>query len=243
MKRLARVLTVLGVVGLLALPGTALAQYVSPNGDYSVDEVLFGTGGELNACSSGPEGYCSQQSTGELTVGDAASDNYGMQAGFNTTDEPLLEVAVPDNVIDLGELTLDNESKDNATFQVRTYLAKGYTVYLVGSAPSITEHTLVSIGEHAVSQPGTEGFGISLRDTAPVQVPAGEFSFGYARAPYDLEAAYSWPAAADETRAIAASDKSSGQTNYTITAVGNISGVTPAGVYTTKWSVVAVPEF
>lgn len=245
MKRVLRVFAVLGVVALFGLPNVVFAQYSS--GEYELNEAFFGTGGELNACSSGDTGYCSQQSTGELAVGEASSPNYGMQAGFNTTDEPLLEVAVPDNVIDLGELSLNESQSDTATFQVRTYLANGYTVYLVGSAPKISAHTLAGMGDvldgPALAEAGIEQFGISLADVPPVQVPDTGFSFGAAVSPYDEPAAYAWLSAADETRPIAASTKSSGQTNYTITALANISGVTPAGVYTSKWSVVAVPEF
>lgn len=241
MKRILRVLAVLAVVLFAALPSIALAQSTSPS--YGVDEVFFGSGGELDSCSGGGE-YCSKQSAGELTVGNTSSTNYEAQAGFNTTDQPLLEVAVPDAVVDFGELSVLTEGKDSATFQVRTYLASGYQVYLVGTAPKISEHTIMSIGEiQSLSTPGTEQFGINLADTAPVQVPDTGFSFGQPVSPYDTGAAYAWPTATDETRAIAGSAKSSGQTNYTITMVANMSGVTPAGEYKTALSVVVVPTF
>lgn len=241
MKRILRVFAVFAVAVFVAVPSVALAQSTSPN--YGVDEVFFGSGGELNACSEGGE-YCSRQSAGELTVGSTSSANYTAQAGFNTTDQPLLEVAVPDAIVDFGELSVQSEAKDSATFQVRTYLASGYQVYLVGTAPKIPAHTMMSIGEtQSLSTPGTEQFGINLADTAPVQVPDTGFSFGQPVPPYDTAAAYAWPAAADETRTIAGSAKSSGQTNYTMTMVANMSGVTPAGVYKTALSVVVVPTF
>jgi hypothetical protein len=243
MKRILRVLAVAAIAVFVALPSVALAQSTSPS--YGVDEVFFGSGGELNACSAGGE-YCSKQSAGELTVGNTSSESYEAQAGFNTTDQPLLEVAVPDAVVDFGELDVQEESKDSATFQVRTYLASGYQVYLVGTAPKISAHTMDGMGdgtEGAPSMTGIEQFGINLVDVPIVQVPDLDFSFGVAGDLYDDAAVYAWPDTADETRAIAMSNKSSGQTNYTMTMVANMSGVTPAGVYMTALSVVVVPTF
>lgn len=243
MKRILRVLVVAAIAVFVAVPSVVLAQSTSPN--YGVDEVFFGSGGELDACSAGGE-YCSKQSAGELTVGNTSSSRYEAQAGFNTTDQPLLEVAVPDAVVDFGELDVQEESKDSATFQVRTYLASGYQVYLVGSAPKIAAHTMDGAGEGlngAVSTPGIEQFGLNLADVPPVQVPDGDFSFGVPGDLYDDAAVYAWPDVVDETRAIAMSAKSSGQTNYTMTMVANMSGVTPAGAYKTALSVVVVPTF
>jgi len=242
MKRFLRVFIVLAIVGVAFVPSLAFAQSTSPG--YGVDEVFFGSGGELEACSEDGQ-YCSKQSAGELTVGSTSSDRYEAQAGFNTTDQPLLEVAVNGSV-DFGELSMSETRSGSASFQVRTYLARGYQVYLVGTAPKIASHTLAGMGSAltpAIAEPGIEQFGISLRDVAPVQVPDGDFSFGRAMAPYDQPAAYAWVDAADETRAIAESDKSSGQTNYTISMVANMSNITPAGHYTTSLAVVAVPVF
>jgi len=242
MKRFLRVFIVLAIVGVAFVPSLAFAQSTSPS--YGVDEVFFGSGGELEACSEDGQ-YCSKQSAGELTVGSTSSSSYEAQAGFNTTDQPLLEVAVNGSV-DFGELSVSETRSGSATFQVRTYLARGYQVYLVGSAPKITSHTLAGMGNSSTAAfpiTGTEQFGISLMDTEPVQVPDSGFSFGDALQPYDQPAAYAWPAAADETRAIAQSTTSSGQTNYTISMVANMSNITPAGRYATNLAVVAVPVF
>lgn len=81
---LARILSAgLAVIVVAVCPLAFAAQSNSTH--YSVDEVYFGTGGELNACSTN---YCSKQSAGETGVGATSSTNYKSQAGFNTDRTP-----------------------------------------------------------------------------------------------------------------------------------------------------------
>jgi hypothetical protein len=64
---------------------TAVFAQQSSSSSYQVNEVFFGTGGELNACSGS---YCSKQSAGELTVGNTKGTAFQAQAGFNTDRIP-----------------------------------------------------------------------------------------------------------------------------------------------------------
>src|ERR1700729_3951161 len=76
---------------VLMMPAVALAGGQSSSPDYQVNEVFFGSGGELNACSSN---FCSKQSAGETAVGNTSSPNFQAQAGFNTDRTPYIQFDV-----------------------------------------------------------------------------------------------------------------------------------------------------
>lgn len=225
---------------LVMLGGVAAAQSTSTN--YRVDEYYFGTGGELDACSSN---YCSKQSAGELAAGHTASDHYQAQVGFNTSDTPILEVAVNGDV-NFGVLDSETTATGTANVQVRTYLASGYNIVIAGSAPKINAHTLSTSAFPGASAPGTEQFGINLVDNSspnigddPEQVPDSSFSFGFPNGNYSVADEFMY----QDGATVASSNSSSGQTNYTLSFIANISNDTPAGTYTTDLSVVVVSQF
>src|SRR5579862_7352962 len=83
---------------LLLTPAVALAAQ-SSSSNYQVNEVFFGSGGELNACSSN---FCSKQSAGETAVGNTASPNFQAQAGFNTDRTPFIQFNVSAVSINVG---------------------------------------------------------------------------------------------------------------------------------------------
>lgn len=220
--------------------GVTAAQSTSPN--YRVDEYYFGTGGELNACSGN---YCSKQSAGELAAGRTASANYQAQVGFNTSDTPILEVAVNGNV-NFGVLDTETTATGTANVQVRTYLANGYNMVIAGSAPKINAHTLSTSTSPEPSTPGQEKFGINLvKNTSPSvgsdpeQVPNGTFSFGLPTPNYNIENEFAYT----DGSVVASSNSSSGQTNYTVSFIANMANRTPAGKYTTDLSIVIVAQF
>lgn len=227
---------------LLSFVAVSVVSAQSSSTNYRVDEYFFGNGGELEACSAS---YCSKQSAGEVTVGNTASANYQAQAGFNTTQDPMLEVAVNGD-IDFGVLDPGATKYGSATVQVRTYLASGYNMIITGTTPMSGPSDLNAMATPATSQVGTEQFGINLRDntapnigTDPVQVPSTEFSFGIPSGDYNTPDTFKYV----NGDSIAFSNSSSGQTNYTLSALANIAANTPAGVYTTDLSVVVVSTF
>lgn len=236
---------VLVVCSVAVLTGAVTAQ--SSSGNYQVNEYSFGTGGELNACSTS---YCAKQAAGETTVGSASSTNYLAQAGFNTTDVPLLEVAV-NGSIDFGVLSQSTTGRGTATVQVRTYLASGYVMRLVGDPLSYTSdgvtHVLATPSSPTASAVGTEQFGINLRANTspatfganPVQVPDGSFSFGLPTSDYNTPNLYMY----HSNNPVATSTRSSGRTNYTVSMIVNISNVTPAGRYNGALSAVITSTF
>ncbi len=228
------------VAAILALAATAAAQSSSSN--YRVNEVFFGSGGELEACSGS---YCAKQSAGELGVGETSSNSYRAQVGFNTTDVPLLEVAVNGNV-NFGALAFDEVRSGSAQVQVRTYLANGYIMTVTGTPPKNGSHIMNAPGVPTASQPGTEQFGINLRANSspsvgadPVQVPDGSFSFGAVTANYNTPNYFMYQTG----DTVAYSNSSSGRTDYTFSMIANASRLTPGGVYTTDLSVVVTATF
>ena len=220
------------------------AQSSSTN--YKVEESFFGTGGELDAASPN---YRAKQSAGETVVGNSASTNYQFQGGFNTTDQPLLEVAVNGGTYDMGVLDYGTTGAIMASFTVRNYLSSGYVVILTGDAPSISTpvpHTLTPMSAAATSQPGTEQFGVNLVDNGNpdiganvAQVPDSTYSFGTPVTGYDTPNYFKF--VSGDT--IAMSSKSSGQTNYALSIIANTSRSTPAGQYGGHLNVQVVPTF
>ncbi|QQS18676.1 hypothetical protein IPL68_01130 [Candidatus Saccharibacteria bacterium] len=219
----------------------------SSSSSYQVNEVFFGTGGELNACSGS---YCSKQSAGELTVGNTKGNQFQAQAGFNTDRIPWLEIDVTKSAVNLGDITPTSTGYDYASFTVKSYLAHGYVVQIYGSTPTNSGHAITPLATAGAINPGTEQFGINLRDNTapnigadPVQRPdgtlSGPFSFGTYATGYNTPDTYKYVSG----DVIAESLSSSGYTDYTISYIMNITAITPGGTYTTNQSVVATSTF
>jgi len=211
---------------------------------YCATETFFGTGGELNACSTS---YCSKQSAGETAVGKAGSTSFGIQAGFNTTDAPFLEFGLNNTTINIGNLSTSAATTTTATFYVRAYLASGYNVITMSDPPSNGSHNLTGLTSPTASSAGTEQFGINLKaNTSPTtfgadpsQYPDSTFGFGFAAPGYDTQNVYKYV----KNDTIAKSNSSSGRTDYTISYIFNIASTTPAGTYLFTHDLVAVATY
>jgi hypothetical protein len=260
-----RILRYVVTLGLLltfaAVPVVQAAQSSSNN--YSVNEVFFGTGGQLcdpgNADSAHSTTYCAKTSAGELTVGNTASNSYQAQAGFNTDREPSLTFIVPTQSVNLGVLKSGTTATATATFSVKSYLTSGYVVQTVGQGLTNSGHVLQNMATPAAITPTAEQFGINLvANTCPAgatgcsgalganpgQAPDATFGFGQAAHTsasdyYDQANQYMYK----DGDVIAQSLKSSGTTNYTISYIANISPVTPGGTYTMDQILVATATF
>lgn len=224
----------------------ATAQQSSST-NYQVNEVFFGTGGELNACSSN---YCSKQSAGEMTAGNTASTNYQAQGGFNTDREPYLEFIVTNTNTDLGVLSVGSTARTTATFSVKTYLAGGYVVTTESDPPQSPypiPHYFATPSTPAAPAVGTEQFGINLvANTVPTafganpqQYPDNTFSFGTVANGYNTANLFKYV----KGDTVARSTKSTGETNYTVSYIYNISNVTPEGTYSFNHVLVATSTY
>lgn len=223
--------------------GVALAaQSSSPN--YSVNEVFLGSGGSLHDCSAN---YCAKTSAGEIGVGNTSSTNYQAQSGFNTDRQPFLEFIVSNTNVDVGILTSATTKRANATFSVKSYLSSGYVVKQTSVGPTNGGYTLAGMPTTAASVAGTEQFGINLRANTsppgfgadPVQRPSLSFSHGQVAAGYNVPDQYKYV----QNDTIAFSDQSSGQTDYTISYIFNVSNLTAGGTYTLYHVLVATATF
>jgi hypothetical protein len=223
-------------------PSATVYAAQSASSSYSVDQVFFGNGGELNACSAS---YCTKQAAGETTVGNTSSTTYQAQTGFNIDRQEYIEFNVTNANVDLGTVTSGAVAKGSANFYVKAYLSSGYNVTVNGPAPTNSGHQITPMTGSG-STPGTEQFGINLVansspsvGASPVQVPSTAYSFGVAATGYDTANTYKY----NNGDIIASAPKSSGETDYTISYIMNISNVTPGGTYTTAQSLVATATF
>jgi hypothetical protein len=225
-------------------PAFAYAQYTSPN--YRVDETFVGSGGELNACSTT---YCSKQTAGETAVGNTASSNFQANGGFNTTTEAqLLEVTVNGGSFDFGVLTPTNTSAASSSFSVRSYLIDGYIVTIGGPAlvNNSGGHILNTLSTPTASTIGAEQFGINLRANStppigadPQQSPDSSFSYGTPTTDYNIPDRFKFI----DNDIIAQSTVSTGETDYTMTMITNISTVTIGGRYKGSLVIRVVPTY
>ncbi len=246
MLSLKQIFSALLLITLLTLsytPPVRAAQASSTN--WGVNEVNFGSGGELQACSAG---YCSRQSAGELTVGNTGSANYQAQAGFNTDRAPFLEVLSTGPQIDLGDLDPSTVASGSMTFSVKTYLAYGYDVVLTGEGLKHkgTGQALANMNSTDISRPGTEQFGVNLRqNTSPMvggeitHSPNSTFGFGAAATGYDTANNFRF----NSGEVIAGSPKRSGTTNYTLSTIANITTTSKSGLYGGRLTLIVVPTF
>lgn len=241
-QKVVRILA-LAVLATFGWTGVVLAVQ-SSSSNYSVNEVFFGTGGSLQDCSTN---YCAKLSVGETGVGNTSSTNYQAQAGFNTDRTPFLEFIVANTSVDVGVLTSTTTKRANATFSVRTYLSSGYTVKQTSPGPTNGSYTLAGMPVAGPSAPGTEQFGINLRantspavfGTDPTQNPDVTYSHGQVAAGYNTPNQYKY--AQNDT--IAYADQSSGETDYTISYIFNVSNLTAGGTYTLRHILVATATF
>jgi hypothetical protein len=233
----------LGLLLFLGLPAIAMAAQ-SASSNFQVNEVFFGSGGELNACSTS---YCSKQSIGETAVGNSASANYQAQAGFNTNREPYLEFTVSNTNVDLGTLTATTTKTATSSFSVKSYLAHGYEVINASDAPTNGSYIMNALALPSPPQPGVEQFGINLAaNTDPItfganpsHTPDATFSFGQVGLDYSNADLYKY----QKGDVVAFSSQSSSYTNYTISYIFNVSHVTPGGDYLFHHVLVATSTF
>ena len=236
-------LALLVLAGLIGIGNYAVAQAeTASSSNYEVTDTQFGAGTN-SGCSAS---YCASDTAGNLVVGSGSSANYTAEFGSKTSDNPLLEVISLGNNINFGTFSTAATATATTQFSVRAYEVGSYDVQIAGNPPSYAGHELDTPSTPTASDPGTEQFGINLVANTfpsigsdPVQVPNSTFSFGEAASGYNTPNEFQY----SDGGIIAQSDTSTGQTDYTVSMIINISNVTPAGQYTGSYSVVVVPAY
>lgn len=232
----------LAVILAASWVGIAAADTTSST-HYQVTETQFGSGSALKSCSTN---YCGKISIGDNVVGSASSANYKARFGSNTDNVPLLEVITEDGDQNLGILDTDRTATATRVVKVRTYLSSGYTIQVAGETPTQGTHALTPISTPSTSHQGAEQFGINLAANSapsvgadPVQVPSSETSFGYVLDDYASPNLFKYL----NGDVVAKSDTSTGETDYTISIIINVSNTTPSGRYGGSFSAIVVPKY
>lgn len=232
----------LAVAFVCVAAGTAFAT-TSNSTHYQVTEMELNAGTSLESCSGQ---YCATASIGDVAAGDSASAHVAASFGTVTPSEPLLEVIVEPGESNLGVLSAEKTATKTSIVRIRSYLSNGYTLQVVGDPPKYQNHTLATPATPTASAIGTEQFALNVvANTTPVigappeQVPSASMSFGEPHANYATPNLFKYTSG----DVIAFSNSASGQTNYTISMIVNISNVTPAGHYMGDFSAVVVPLY
>ena len=117
---------------------------------------------------------------------------------------------------------------------------------IAGSSPKYSNHALSTMSTAAASQAGTEQFGINfVANTSPLigaavtQVPDSTFSYGTVEPGYNTTNQFKYV----DGDIVARSNTESGETDYTLSMILNISQVTPAGRYEGNMYAVVVATF
>lgn len=243
MKWLRLVLAAWIAGSLVALPNIAYAQYSS--GNYSVQEVQFGAGGDRTSSGS----YDAQQNAGNLVGGQASSGSYQVYGGFLTPNTEFLEVSVSPTVVPLGLLSETTTGTGVSNISVRSYLNSNYVIVLMSdSLINESGDEIDPLTTGAASSVGTEQFGINLvantlpvaQGSDPAPFPDNTFAFGEAAPGYDTPNTYKF----NKTDIIARSLTNGwGQTDFTVSYIANIAPTTPAGAYSSVENIVITATF
>jgi len=222
--------------------GTTFAVTSSSN-NYQVTETQFSSGTSVKSCSGS---YCAKVSIGDTAIGTAGSANNTAKFGSITNSDPLLEVIVEAGASNLGVLTSETTATKITTVKIRNYLSGGYVLQIIGEPPKFDGHSLRTSNTPEQSVPGTEQFGINAAaNTNPavgadaVQVPDPQTSFGIVQDNYKTPNLFMFSSG----DVVAKSTTASGQTDYTISMIVNISSGTPAGHYSGDFSAVVIPVY
>lgn len=234
------------VVASVSLSGASVAvATTSKSPNYQIVESDFNSGTDINSCS---DSYCARSTVGNLVVGGSGSEGgHKVEFGPVIPDQPALEVIVePGENTELGVLSTEETAAATMRVKVRSYLSDGYTMQVIGEPLRYGSHTLSTPSTPTASTPGTEQFAINaVANTspnvgeAPLQVPSDGFSFGDAVTGYNTPNLFKYT----NGDTVAQSLVESGQTNYTISMIVNVSNATPAGHYVGKFSAVVVPLY
>lgn len=233
---------------MMAFLGVAVVQPVmattSRSTGYEVSEAEFGAGAALEACSGS---YCARATIGSLSADGASSGTFTAAFGpLSAESEPLLEVMVEPGVAFLGELDTETTASRTMRLHVRSHLAGGYQVQMLGDPPRYGDHVLAAPAAPTAAAPGTEQFAINVATNTTPEV--GEdplFTVPEDEIPGLILPDYATPNlfAYRSGDVVARTYAESSQIRYTISMIVNVSGSTPAGHYAGDFSAVVTPVF
>lgn len=226
---------------LLLAPAMPTSAESSESPHYRFDETTIGSGGVVQSSSNS---YKATSGLGDLAAGHTESGNYQSETGSKTTHDPTLSFKVDTANASFGNFSAGNASTATATFSVLNYTSYGYVVHIVGNAPTYANHVIKAMDTTDISKPGMDQFGINLvANTDPISVGAnpknGQFGFGEVTDNYSTPNKYRYVSG----EAIAKAPKSSGETDYTISYLVNVAGLTPGGKYSSDQTLIVTGTY
>lgn len=230
------------IVGLVALGGAnAVHAETSSSPNYQMTETQFSA--SQQSCSGQ---YCAQTSIGSPASGTPTASSTAKFEDI-TNNNPLLDVIIEPGDSNLGTLTTQGTATKTTIIKVRSYLiGGGYELQIMGDPPNYNGHTLNALTTPTNSSPGTEQFGMNtVANTSPaiganpLQTPDGQQIFGIATPDYQTANKFKYVSGDTVGKGVT----SSGQTDYTLSMIVNISSATPAGHYTGDFMAMVVPVY
>lgn len=239
LRRVGQAIGVLSALTFLLVVADKAAAQQSTN--YRFDESSIGTSSLIDSSSTN---FQSRSGAGDLGVGNAASENYQVEAGSQTDPDPVLAFSLDDADGEFGAFSATSATTATTTFSVTNYTSYGYVVQIEGTPPANGSHVIDALPTNTASQVGVEQFGINMvANTLPSSVGAnpdnGDFGFGEADEDYDTVNQYRYVSG----EIIARAPKSSGKTVYTISYLINVEPLTPGGQYRSNQTVVVTGTY
>jgi len=207
---------------------TDTCSYTAQAADVGAKSYWLGVCDDSNDCDATP------LSGGTFTV------EYLQGCTRTFTVNPSLTFSISDLTAALGTLSSAAVSKDSTTFTVATNADSGYVVDVSGNTLTSGSDTIDAMTSAAASSPGTEQFGINLKDNSAPDVGA-EPSGGSGAAASGYDTANNFKFISGNT--IASCSGASDTTTFTISYIANISAVTEAGDYTTTLTLIATGKY
>jgi hypothetical protein len=233
--------------------GIAYAQDPS-SAHFQFIESDLGGGGLVPASSTN---YQSVQSVNNTGVGTSSSSNFQFQGGTPTEKDPMLTLAILNNNATFNNLFSPSAaSTATAEFSVVDYTSYGYAVQIVGNTPSNGNHSIPAMSDGSsgptTSTPGFEQFGMNVVKNTSFCGVGCDVGADPNRGQFGASSAYANPTANFNTPnsfyyssgdTIVQSTKSSGEIDYTISYVVNVSSLTPGGQYSSNESIICTGTY
>ncbi|MGH7234612.1 MAG: hypothetical protein ACREF7_04180 [Candidatus Saccharimonadales bacterium] len=232
-----------GFVSLWAIAAIGYGGvFASSSPNYQLIETVIGGNGSINSSSTN---YQDTQSGGIIGIGTSTGTNYQAQAGHETTNDPALSFAILSANPSFGSFSPTATATATSQFEVIDYTSYGYVVQISGTAPTNSSgHQIQALATNSAPTIGTEQYGFNLvANTLPISFGAnpdfGQFGTGTVATNYNTANSYRF----DSGDEIAYSGKTSGQTEYTISYIVDVSDVTPGGKYTSVQNIICTATY
>ncbi|NBU33136.1 hypothetical protein EB118_01490 [bacterium] len=242
--------TIIAALVLVMYPFSVFAQ--SSSTSYQVNESTFNSGGNIDTNSAS---YNARGGAGDLGVGESSSVNYVAFGGSITPDQEYLEMGLTSSNADLGLITPSTTGIGVTTFYVRAYTNGSYVVRSTNQPPVNGSYVWNAMATAGASIAGTEQYGINLTANTsptnstypagagsnPTQTPSTTFANGQAATGYNTPNIYKY--VVGDTIATSGGGRAWGRTDYSLTIIANIGGLTPGGAFSVDQDLVVVATY